>query len=100
VIVRTISIDTLVNLLIKRRVLKRVDLIKIDVEGAELDVLLGATNTLSRFKPILQIEVKKDNEEVVLSLLEKHGYKVLKLGVVDFIAIPTNLELKDVFQVS
>ena len=35
--------------------LPRVDFIKLDVEGAELDVLKGATTTIARFKPILAI---------------------------------------------
>ena len=30
---------------------ERVDLLKIDVEGFELDVLLGAENTIRQFKP-------------------------------------------------
>jgi hypothetical protein len=34
----------------------RVDLIKIDVEGAELSVLRGARKTLSRMKPSLIVE--------------------------------------------
>ena len=33
----------------------RVDFIKFDVEGAELDVLQGATSTIARDKPILAI---------------------------------------------
>jgi FkbM family methyltransferase len=37
--------------------LPTVDFIKIDVEGSEMAVLLGAQNTLSKFKPILIFEV-------------------------------------------
>ena len=37
--------------------LDRVDLIKADVEGAELLVLRGSTDTLSRFHPALVLEV-------------------------------------------
>jgi FkbM family methyltransferase len=36
--------------------LPRVDLIKIDVEGAELDVLEGAQDTLQRCKPVVVME--------------------------------------------
>ena len=36
---------------------RRVDIIKIDVEGAEVDVLLGAQETLAQWGPTLLIEV-------------------------------------------
>lgn len=36
--------------------LSRVKLIKIDVEGQEVNVLLGATATINKFKPILYVE--------------------------------------------
>ncbi|MBR0288246.1 MAG: FkbM family methyltransferase [Selenomonadaceae bacterium] len=35
--------------------LPRVDFIKMDVEGAELDILKGAATTIARFKPILAL---------------------------------------------
>ena len=35
--------------------------IKIDVEGTEFDVLLGAEETLKRFKPIIIIEVDRES---------------------------------------
>ena len=38
---------------VREKNIPRVDLIKFDVEGAELDVLKGAAVTISRFKPIL-----------------------------------------------
>ncbi|MFA6081586.1 MAG: FkbM family methyltransferase [Patescibacteria group bacterium] len=37
--------------------IKRIDLIKCDVEGAELFVLQGSVNTLKKLKPILLIEI-------------------------------------------
>jgi FkbM family methyltransferase len=47
-----VTIDTLDNVLAGARV----SLIKIDVEGAELDVLKGAKNTLAISKPVLVFE--------------------------------------------
>jgi FkbM family methyltransferase len=39
--------------------LERVDFIKIDVEGFELDVLRGAVKTIQKFKPKLYIEINE-----------------------------------------
>jgi hypothetical protein len=36
---------------------KSIDVIKIDIEGAELRALRGATKTIERFKPLLLIEI-------------------------------------------
>lgn len=47
-----------VDQLVKKYRLKRVDLIKIDVEGAELSVLRGMASTLKCFKPILLMELE------------------------------------------
>ncbi len=41
--------------------LKRVDFIKIDVEGFEFDVLKGASHTLKTYKPLLFIELDDKN---------------------------------------
>lgn len=51
-------------------------LIKIDVEGAEVDVLVGATETLMSSRPILLIELHHTNEAVAQKLeeLRYQGY--------------------------
>jgi FkbM family methyltransferase len=49
----TLSIDTFVE----RQSLTRIDFIKMDIEGAELDALIGAEQTLRRFKPRLAISL-------------------------------------------
>lgn len=49
-----INVDTLDNI-VKKNGLKRVDFMKIDVEGAELQVLKGAEKTLEKFRPFLSI---------------------------------------------
>jgi FkbM family methyltransferase len=52
----------------------KIHYIKIDVEGMELEVLNGGINTIIRHRPLLQIEVSKDNFETVASLLNRLGY--------------------------
>jgi len=55
---------------------EKIRLIKIDVGGAEFEVIKGAIKTLKNSKPILLIEVKK-NEFKILKLLKHLGYKEL-----------------------
>ena len=43
-------------------------LVKIDVEGAECDVLAGATSTLSASRPLLMIELHWTNDKVAQAL--------------------------------
>ena len=56
----------------------RVALIKIDVEGAELEVLEGAAQTVARHRPVLCVEVRAlAHLQLFASFLEKHGYWVV-----------------------
>lgn len=82
----TIEIDTL-DKFIDGRDLPRIDLIKIDVEGAELPVLKGAKNVLARFHPYLIIEIQHETSEQagykasdILELLERLGYRFYTIG--------------------
>ena len=57
------------------------DVIKIDVEGAELRVLQGATNTLERFRPTLLLSVHSDElRGSCLEFLAALGYAWQPLG--------------------
>jgi len=68
------------KLLIEQLDLNRVDWIKIDVEGAEYEVLLGLEETLSRFKPIIIVEIWSQNMAKVKAFLKKHRYRIIKLS--------------------
>ena len=76
--VPTVSIDSL-NL-------ARVDLIKIDVEGMEMDALVGAVHCIGDLHPILLIETIKSDKNAIAAWLDKLGYTVLDIGI-NFFAI-------------
>ncbi len=50
------------------------DVVKIDVEGAESDVLLGAERVLSEAQPVIHCEVRDRTREFVTETLLRHGY--------------------------
>jgi FkbM family methyltransferase len=54
--------------------LKRVNWVKIDVEGAELHVLRGFRNGSIRFKPRIIIEIKEFNRKEVFKFFEEVNY--------------------------
>jgi FkbM family methyltransferase len=69
--VPTLSLD---DLLATHR---RPDLVKIDVEGAELLCLQGARELLSAVRPVLLCEVSAENSEPAARFLRQFGYELL-----------------------
>jgi FkbM family methyltransferase len=55
-----------------------IDLIKIDVEGFEEEVLLGAKETLEKYNPIIFIEAWPENFEKIDKLLTSLNYRMEK----------------------
>jgi FkbM family methyltransferase len=53
-----------------------VDLIKIDVEGMELDVIDGAERTIARSRPYLLVEVFNAHLEAIKRWCEGHDYRI------------------------
>lgn len=55
--------------------IQRLDFIKMDIQGAELDLLQGASETINRFKPTIFLEAH-DHKEQIFDLLSGYGYKI------------------------
>ena len=55
-----------------------VDFIKIDVEHFEMNVCLGAVNTIKKYMPTIYFENKRDEAEHVRLWLENLGYSTIK----------------------
>jgi FkbM family methyltransferase len=71
-----VECDTLDNILEHTKV----DLMKIDIEGAEVHALRGATQTLGKLRRII-IEVHGNNMKDIKGILEKNNFKVEIVGV-------------------
>ena len=71
--VRAISIDSMD--------LARVDLIKIDVEGMEMEVLEGARETIGRLLPDLVVEQFKTDRDALAAYLDGFGYRWFAHGL-------------------
>jgi FkbM family methyltransferase len=56
--------------------LPRVDFIKIDIEGMEMEALAGAMGTIRKFRPQMIIEKIKSDETALRNLLIAEGYRV------------------------
>jgi FkbM family methyltransferase len=61
--------------------LARVDLIKIDVEGMELEVLAGSTDVIRKHRPAMVVEHVKSDAVKLLQWLEALDYQVIASGL-------------------
>lgn len=83
---QNVSITTL-DLWATEQPLQRIDLIKIDIEGAELSCLRGAAATLAKFHPMLIVEVQDESATAagyrtkdILQFLSSFGYEFMAIG--------------------
>jgi FkbM family methyltransferase len=73
--------------------IEKIDFIKVDVEGAELEVMKGFKETVSRFKPAVMLEIlpvynettengrqRKERQEQLLELMKDYGYQVFLIN--------------------
>lgn len=61
--------------------LPRLDFIKIDIEGMEMEALAGATQTIRRFRPQMIIEKIKSDETALRNWLTVEGYRMGSFGL-------------------
>jgi FkbM family methyltransferase len=81
----SVSVDTIDNLLAKEQI-RSLDLVKMDIEGSEHKALLGATETFSRFRPALIVELNESalircgssaaQVTRLLSSMNYHGWRI------------------------
>ena len=71
--VQAVSIDSLA--------LPRLDLLKVDVEGMEMEVLNGAEQTIGRFLPLIIVEHLKTSHAELDMMLSSHGYRRYQAGL-------------------
>lgn len=81
-IVNTIEVVLMtIDEFVKRESLRRLDLVKIDVEGLDTEVIKGGIFSFQKFKPEIFIEIYKGvnsnpNPVETINLLKEIGYKV------------------------
>jgi len=68
--VKTDTIDNIIS--------EKVDFIKVDVEGFEYNVLKGAKNTISKYKPDIFLEYNNNNK--IVEYLKSLGYDFFIVG--------------------
>lgn len=84
-----VEVDSLDNIL--KNQVSRVDMIKIDVEGMEIEVLKGSLEIIEKYRPLIYIECETEEEfNAVTMVLSPFGYK----AAYRFNATPTYLFLQ------
>ena len=71
--VKAVDLDTLLLRMLK---LSRVDVMKIDVKGAEIEVLKGAREVMERYRPKMVVEVRSQTRTKVKKLLKLYGCRI------------------------
>ena len=100
-----IGIFTDLDTYVLKKNLPRVDYIKLDIEGAELDMLHGAAKTISRWKPKMAISAYHKPEDLwtlanyVKSLRSDYEFKFrhYKIDATDYTLSDIEREILQIF---
>lgn len=70
-----------IDILVKELNIKKLDFLRMDVEGYEFEILKGMLETLEEFRPIIQIEVHRsimgnENTKQFFEILQKLNYEI------------------------
>lgn len=60
---------------------ERVDFLKVDVEGMEIEVLAGARELLEKHRPVLLLEYVKSDSDKILQMFRDLNYATYQLGI-------------------
>jgi precorrin-6B methylase 2 len=67
-----------IDFIVEKLRLRKVDLIKMDIEGEEYNALKGAIKTIRKFKPRIIIEIhSKELRKKIINFLKKYGYELV-----------------------
>jgi DNA-binding NarL/FixJ family response regulator len=70
---------------------------KIDVEGAEVSVLEGAKTLFSKTKPVIFLSLHGEElKRTCIAILEAYGYTFHQLEPMELVAIPRNMIPHDI----
>ena len=67
---------------------ERVDALKIDAEGMEMDIFNGARETIARCRPVIFVEFLKVDKEALRNYLASLGYTAEDVGGFNYLAFP------------
>jgi FkbM family methyltransferase len=70
-----------------------ISFLKIDVEGMEIDVLLGAVGIISKYRPVIAVEISTENEDSFWKWTDLNRYQVTSMfwdyvGCKTYVIIP------------
>jgi len=61
--------------------LPRIDFIKLDIEGMEMEAFAGAAETVARHRPVILVESLKSDATKLGEWLASHDHSVLQIGI-------------------